>query len=175
MRIRRIAKLLEERKDGVLREMLKGYVERGMENMVYHILIMVIGVLLFAAGITDIRKKQISRRFLLVLLPVCLAAARLKADFGVSDALGGMAVGLCAVGISMMSREQIGRGDGLVIAAVGLVLGAPGCLAAVCAASLMMCAAAIAVLIFKKGNRRTRLPFLPAIFAGYVLCVGPVL
>lgn len=143
--------------------------------MIYHILIMTIGVLLFAAGIIDIRKKQISRGFILVLLLVCLAAAQLKEDFGVFDALGGMAIGLCALGISMMSREQIGRGDGFVIAAVGLVLGAYRCLAVVCAASLMMFAAAVVVLIFKKGNWRTRLPFLPAIFVGYLLCAGQIL
>lgn len=139
--------------------------------MIYHILIMVIGVLLFAAGITDIRKKQISRGWILALLVVCLAAVWFKGDFELFDMLGGMTVGLCAVGLSMMSRGQIGRGDGLVITAIGIVLGGNRCLAVVSSASFMMCAAAIAVLALKKGNRHTRLPFLPAVFAGYALCV----
>ena len=86
------------------------------------------------------------------------------------DAAGGLAIGLCAIGISMASREQIGRGDGIVIAAVGFVLGVRKCLAVVSTASILMCAAAIIVLIMKKGNRRTRLAFLPALFAGYVVC-----
>ena len=70
----------------------------------------------------------------------------------------------------MISREQIGRGDGIVIAVIGLVLGFRRCLAVVSVASLVMCAAAIVVLLFKKGNRRTQLAFLPALFVGYVLC-----
>ena len=61
-------------------------------------------------------------------------------------------------------------GDGIVIAVIGLVLGFRRCLAVVSVASLEMCAAAIVVLLFKKGNRRTQLAFLPALFVGYVLC-----
>lgn len=143
-----------------------------MNQMIYDVFIVVIGILLFVAGITDIRKKQINRGFLLTLMLVCFAAIPFKKDFGIFDAVGGFVIGLCAIGISMMSREQIGRGDGFVIAAVGLVLGARRCMAAVFAASFIMCIIAILVLLLKRGNRHTRLPFLPAVFAGYVLCVG---
>ena len=138
--------------------------------MVYQILIVAIGILLFIAGVSDIKKRQVNRRFLLTLMVVCLAAVLFKSDFGIMDAAGGLAIGLCAIGISMASREQIGRGDGIVIAAVGFVLGVRKCLAVVSTASILMCAAAIIVLIMKKGNRRTRLAFLPALFAGYVVC-----
>lgn len=143
-----------------------------MNHLIYNIFIVVIGILLFAAGITDIRKKQINRGFLLVLMLVCFAAIPFKEDFGIYEAAGGFAIGLCSIGISMMSREQIGRGDGIVIAAVGLVLGARRCMAAVFAAAFIMCIIAIIILLLKRGNRHTKLPFLPAVFAGYVICVG---
>lgn len=142
-----------------------------MNWTLYRIFIIIIGVLLFMAGIVDIRKKQISRGFLLVLMLVCVAAAFCKEDFGIFDAAGGAAIGLCAIGVSMMARGQIGRGDGMVIAVVGLVLGGHRCLAAVCMASFIMCLAAIVVLVTKKGGRGTRLAFLPALFTGYVLCL----
>lgn len=140
-----------------------------MYYIMYRILTAVIGILLFIAGITDIRKKQISRKLLLALLLVCIAAVMLKEDFGIFDAAGGLAIGLCAIGISMVSREQIGMGDGIVIAVVGLVLGTRRCLAVVSTASFLMCIVAIAILIIKKGNRHTRLAFLPALFIGYAL------
>ena len=73
--------------------------------------------------------------------------------------------------MSIATREQIGRGDGIVIAAVGIALGARKCLLVVFTASFLMAAAAIVVLIFRKGGRQTRLPFLPAIFVGYAVCV----
>lgn len=141
-----------------------------MYFMIYRILIVTVGVLLLAAGITDIRKRQISRRFLLLLTLVCIAAVLFRGSFAIMDAAGGIAIGFCVIGISMISREQIGRGDGIVIAMIGLVLGFRRCLAAVSVASLLMSAAAIVVLLFKKGNRRTQLAFLPALFVGYVLC-----
>lgn len=141
-----------------------------MYFMIYRVLIVTVGVLLLAAGITDIRKRQISRRLLMLLMLVCIAAVLFRGSFAIMDAAGGIAIGFCVIGISMISREQIGRGDGIVIAMIGLVLGFRRCLAAVSVASLLMSAAAIVVLLFKKGNRRTQLAFLPALFVGYVLC-----
>lgn len=141
-----------------------------MYFMIYRVLIVTVGVLLLAAGITDIRKRQISRRFLMLLTLVCIAAVLFRGSFAIMDAAGGIAIGFCVIGISMISREQIGRGDGIVIAMIGLVLGFRRCLVAVSVASLLMSAAAIVVLLFKKGNRRTQLAFLPALFVGYVLC-----
>ncbi len=140
-----------------------------MYFMIDRVLVVVVGVLLLIAGITDIRKRQISRRLLMLLTLVCIVAVLVRGSFAVMAA-GGMAIGLCVIGISMISREQIGRGDGIVIAVIGLVLGFRRCLAVVSVASLVMCAAAIVVLLFKKGNRRTQLAFLPALFVGYVLC-----
>ena len=80
-------------------------------------------------------------------------------------------VGLGIIGLSVISKEQIGKGDGLVIAAVGIAFGARRCFLVLSTASFVMCVIAIGVLLLKKGGRQTRLPFLPALFAGYVLCV----
>lgn len=123
-----------------------------MYFMIDRVLVVVVGVLLLIAGITDIRKRQISRRLLMLLTLVCIVAVLVRGSFAVMDAAGGMAIGLCVIGISMISREQIGRGDGIVIAVIGLVLGFRRCLAVVSVASLVMCAAAIVVLLFKRGT-----------------------
>ena len=143
----------------------------GIQLTLYQLLMVAIGILLLAAGIVDIRKRQISRVQLLIILLVCCAVIPLKQEFGVVDAVGGLSIGLCAIGVSIATREQIGRGDGIVIAAVGIALGARKCLLVVFTASFLMAAAAIVVLIFRKGGRQTRRPFLPAIFVGYAVCV----
>ncbi|MDE6221769.1 MAG: prepilin peptidase [Lachnospiraceae bacterium] len=142
-----------------------------MQIIIYNVIMAVIGMLLFVTGIIDIRKRQISRGMLLVLLLVCCLVVPLKEEFGVLDAIGGLTIGLCAIGISIATREQIGKGDGIVIAAVGIALGARKCLLVVFAASFVICIIAIAVLLLRRGGRQTRLPFLPAIFVGYLLCV----
>lgn len=130
-----------------------------------------IGLLLFAAAVMDLKRKSISRGLIFALMIVCLVGIFVREDFGIWNAVSGAALGFCAVGLSMVSREQIGRGDGLVIAALGLVLGFRECLAVVCLASVLMALVSVVVLLLKKGNRNTRLPFIPALFVGYVTCM----
>lgn len=142
-----------------------------IQLIIYRMLMAAIGLLLFAAGIVDIRTRQIGRKQIWLLLFVCSAVIPLKADFGILDAAGGMSIGLCAIGVAIATKEQIGKGDGIVIAALGIALGARKCLLLVLAALFMMCMAAVLVLLLKKGGRQTRLPFLPAVFAGYLLCM----
>ncbi|MDE7208194.1 MAG: A24 family peptidase [Lachnospiraceae bacterium] len=141
----------------------------------YIIIAVVIGVLLFAAGVMDLKSKTISRRLILALAVASLAGALINVfvgkEFGVWEVVGGVLIGVCAIGLSMISREQIGRGDGLVIAAIGLMLGFRRCLFAVCMASIIMTLVSVIILILRKGNRNTRLPFIPALFAGYVMCM----
>ena len=45
-----------------------------MYFMIDRVLVVVVGVLLLIAGITDIRKRQISRRLLMLLTLVCIVA-----------------------------------------------------------------------------------------------------
>ena len=131
----------------------------------------IMGLLPFAAAMMDLKSRQISRGFIFVLLFVSFASIFVRADFNIWNAVGGALIGICAVGLSMISREQIGRGDGLVIAALGIALGFRECLATVCLASVIMALVSGVVLLLKKGNRKTRLPFIPALFMGYVTCI----
>lgn len=137
----------------------------------FFVISIIIGILLLVAGMMDLKSKSISRGFIFILMLVCLIGAFAKNNFGIWDAVGGILIGLCAVGLSMASREQIGRGDGLVIAAIGLALGFRQCLFLVCIASVIMALVSVGVLIFRKGNRDTRLPFVPALFAAYAVCM----
>ena len=141
----------------------------------YIIIAVVIGVLLFAAGVMDLKSKTISRGLILALAVAGFVGALINVfmnkEVGIWEAVGGVLIGLCAIGLSMISREQIGRGDGLVIAAIGLMLGFRSWLFAGCMASVIMTLVSVIILILRKGNRNTRLPFIPALFAGYVMCI----
>ena len=141
-------------------------------SLIYLGILFCVGILLFFAGIRDFRKREISRRQILILTLICLIGIPFKTHFGLWNALGGAAVGLCIVGISIASRGQIGRGDGMVLGAIGLLLGFRGCLAVACLASWIMAIISATLSILKKGNRHTKLPFLPALFVGYIAYIG---
>lgn len=142
----------------------------------YFIIAVITGILLLAAGVMDLKNKSVSRGMILLLMLTCLLGALtrvfLNQGFGLGDAVGGVLIGFCMIGLSVISREQIGRGDGFVIAAIGLILGFRKCLFAVCMASIIMTLVSVIVLILRKGNRNTKLPFIPALFAGYVMCMA---
>ncbi len=58
-----------------------------------------------------------------------------------------------------------------MITALGLALGFTRCLYVVCIASIIMTVVSVFILVLRKGNRTTRVPFIPALFAGYMVCI----
>ena len=127
------------------------------------------GLLLFLAGIEDVRKKEIRIIYIVAMGIVACVGCLFRQNHSWYGALGGALIGLCMLGISLLSEEQIGRGDGLVIAALGLFFGVRNTLGMVCFASIFMLPVALFTIITKKGKTKIRLPFLPALFLGYVM------
>jgi leader peptidase (prepilin peptidase)/N-methyltransferase len=146
---------------------VKGYGFR----MVNCILMIVIGVMLLFAGIADIKSLSVSRRFIFIFLAICLVTVFTGQSPNLMSALLGTLVGICALGISIISDGQIGKGDCYVIAALGLVLGFRGSLVVVCISSMIMCIIAVIMLILKKGDKKTKLPFIPVLFASYAIFI----
>lgn len=130
------------------------------------------GLLLFMAGIEDIRKKEISVIYLAAMGIVALCGCVCRENFNWYGAAGGFLVGLCMIAVSQMSGEQIGRGDGMVVAALGILCGVRNTLGIVCFASIFMLVPVCILLVGKRGNRKTRLPFLPALFLGYLMSLA---
>ena len=94
-------------------------------------------LLLFLAGIEDIRKKKIHILTIFAMGVTALLGCMLRQDYGWYGALGGFLIGICVIGISIISGEQIGRGDGMVIAALGILCGVRNTLGIVCFALLL--------------------------------------
>ena len=115
-------------------------------DIIYILALILVGIILMAAGIIDLIKKEIGMGFIISLAVICIIGLIFKGNNNLFNTLGGLCIGLCAVGISMASREQIGRGDGMVICAVGALIGFRGCLTMVCFASLIMAAVSIIIL-----------------------------
>ena len=132
------------------------------------------GLLLFLAGMEDLRKKEVHIIYIITIGMIAVCGCFLRQNYSWYGALGGFFIGLCMIGISQISGEQIGKGDGMIIAALGVFCGVRDTLGIVCFASIFMLVPAFVLLISKKGSKKTRLPFLPALFLGYVtsLLVG---
>ncbi|MBP5653036.1 MAG: prepilin peptidase [Lachnospiraceae bacterium] len=86
-----------------------------------------------------------------------------------TDRLLGLAVGLILLLAAKLSKEMIGYGDAAVLCITGTATGL-GMTAVITAVSLFLLLA-YSVTMLAKGrlNKKSRIPFLPFIFAGYVL------
>ena len=129
------------------------------------------GLLLFLAGIEDMKKREIRMIYIVAMGLVACLGCFFRQNYNWYGAIGGVLIGVSMLGISLISEEQIGRGDGLVIAAIGLFFGVRNTLGMVCFASLFMLPIAFVVILIKKEKKKIRLPFLPALFLGYVVTI----
>lgn len=79
----------------------------------------------------------------------------------------GMLPGVLLLGMAHITGK-IGAGDGLVLMVLGMLVGYKECLMFTCCSLLLMSVWCIGVLCFKKGNRNTRIPYLPFLAVVYM-------
>ena len=81
----------------------------------------------------------------------------------------GVVPGAVVLLISFVTKESIGRGDGLVLCVLGVFCGWRQCLAVFGMALVLAAVLAMVLLVFHRAGRKTELPFLPSLFGGYLL------
>lgn len=150
-------------------------IEMGIE-ILRIIIYTVTGIILFAASLKDIASKSISKRMIFIMLTVDIvsaAALSICTDAGITwwGILGGICIGLCAIGASMITGGHIGLGDGYVIMAIGILTGFTDCLVIVSIASFIMAVGACILIAIKKGSRNTKIAFIPALFVAYLVVI----
>lgn len=129
-------------------------------------------ILLLVATVEDIKEKKV-HIVLLIFLLVVGGIGGISAFFEQSQnlwqLLGGLIIGVCMIGFSLLSQGNIGMADGIIIMALGIFSGARDCLVIVSIASLAMAFISIVILCLRRGNRYTRMPFVPALLMGFCL------
>ncbi|MDE5932736.1 MAG: prepilin peptidase [Lachnospiraceae bacterium] len=67
---------------------------------------------------------------------------------------------------SFLTGEKVGYGDGLLLIIAGLLLGAYRCFLALCIGLVFSAAISLFLLLFRKANRHSRIPFAPFLVLG---------
>lgn len=136
-----------------------------------HIFYGITGVGLFIASVEDIRKKQISLLHIIVLLLAACVWAVWGREITIMNRVAGAAIGIGMLGIAQLTEEKIGKADAFIITALGILLGFRSCLIIVTIACGLMSMLAIGILVSKKGTKQTKIPFVPALSVGYLICL----
>lgn len=128
------------------------------------------GLLLTLYTVQDIKQKKINLRFALLLIPFLIAQIVFNADIAVLDRLGGVVLGTVFLGVSRITKEKIGIGDGWVILLLGAVLGGGQSIQIIFYSFLCLMAAAMILVIFFHVSKNKTVPFIPFLLCGFLFC-----
>lgn len=136
----------------------------------YHwILNILLGVLLGISAWIDIRKKIVSDKILVLSFCLGIVVFLIFQPFTILWAAGGTLIGMLVMGISKLTKGQIGMGDGKLLCVTGIYLGVYKNLELFFTALLLASIWGIIVLMIRKADRKTELPFVPFLMMAYVV------
>ena len=130
----------------------------------------VLGAILVAQSVSDIRSKRLPFWITGMGMVVGIALWLLAGNVHLTD-LVALIPGLICLGISKISKEAIGYGDGLLLIMMGWYL-ALGQLLEVCMWAFTLAGIfGLFLLVTKKKKGKQEIPFVPFLLIGYVLGV----
>ena len=124
-------------------------------------------VYLAAAAVTDIRKQEVSVKTAGVAAVLAVILRMAAGDINLLSWLAGLLPGILVLLIGKVTGEVVGYGDGIAILVCGLFLGARGCTGCVIIGLFLTFPVSLVLLLWKKADRKSRMPFLPFLLAGY--------
>lgn len=130
--------------------------------------LILLGVLVVLAWM-DMRWKELPLWLLAISGVAGTILYVMEQPFSVGCLAGGAAIGGVVCLAALVSKESIGMGDGILLCVTGLYLGGWRNLLLFFLASVFASAAAVVMLVVKKGDRKSRLPFVPCLLAADVI------
>lgn len=138
--------------------------------MIQKITEIAVPVLFLGIGsIRDIRTGRIRVRWLLFAAMIFGILALVVQQRDAAGLMLSLLPGSCLLLLGFITREQIGYGDGAAVLILGLVMQAELLLRLLLTASLLLSAVGLFLLIGKKLQRSSRIPYLPFLLAGMVI------
>ena len=128
-----------------------------------------LGTFLFVEGIRDLRKHKIS---MLAVIVAGVMGGILQFDSLEENGweiLGGIFIGIALLILAKVTKEKIGYGDGWVLMVSGIYLGVRGNMYLLLLSLFLASLVSICLLVFKKVNKKTELPFVSFVLPGYLL------
>lgn len=133
-------------------------------------------ILLVVGSIFDIKYKSLLGWFLMIGGALAVGLAALLKPVSLWEMAGGLFLGVLLFGISLVTRGALGRGDGIFLGIIGLNLGFSTVFSIFTGALLLAAVLAILLIIIKRVNKNTALPFLPFLGVSYgILCISSFL
>lgn len=115
--------------------------------------------------VTDIKNKTIPIS-VMILFGIFAAVYAVIGNKHILEIIYSLTPGAFLLALSLCTRESIGYGDGLLVMVLGVLVGFSICLLTVISGMIISGVFALILLIFRKVNGKTRLPFIPFLTMG---------
>lgn len=94
-------------------------------------------------------------------------------NFTITELLGGMLIGLLLMLLSIISKESIGMGDGLLLMITGVYLGGRENLKLFFIGNFILGMCALFLLVICKKSKKYKIAFIPCLLIAYIyICAG---
>ena len=128
-------------------------------------------IVLIIEAVTDFRKKEINIPASVILVFAAFGMYFLGKDISATNAIIGFAEGLILILVSVVTKGQIGIGDGILLASCGLMLGGRDNMVMFFFACLSSAIVSALMMIIKKADKKTKIPFVPFMIPGFLVMV----
>lgn len=128
-------------------------------------------IVLNIEAVTDFKKQEVNIFVSGILMAAALAMLIFAKDISVLNAIIGIAEGVLLILISFMTKGQIGIGDGILLTACGLMLGGKDNFLMFFFACLFSAVVSGLIMIIKKADKKTKIPFVPFMIPGFLVMV----
>lgn len=122
-------------------------------------------------AIEDIRKKTISVQYLPVFALAGVCIHLYLQDMTVIQMMFGMLLGLGILGVSWITEESIGIGDGILLIVSGIFLGGVDNFELLCISLLYTALFSLLMLMFGICKKNQEIPFVPFLFLAYITMI----
>lgn len=139
-----------------------------MYKIVHICLIIILGVIC----VFDIKRKKIPVYMLIILAAAGIISNFTVGEFDIEKRIIAMLPGMILLIVSMITKQQIGYGDGLIILIMGLYIDIDDILSIVLSSFLLSSIAAIILMTVFKKKKNFEMAFSPFLLIGYGLVKG---
>lgn len=139
-----------------------------MYKIVHICLIIILGVIC----VFDIKRKKIPVYMLIILAAAGIISNFTVGEFDIEKRIIAMLPGMILLIVSMITKQQIGYGDGMIILIMGLYIDIDDILSIVLSSFLLSSIAAIILMTVFKKKKNFEMAFSPFLLIGYGLVKG---
>ena len=139
-----------------------------MYKIVHICLIIILGVIC----VFDIKRKKIPVYMLIILAAAGIISNFTVGEFDIEKRIIAMLPGMILLIVSMITKQQIGYGDDMIILIMGLYIDIDDILSIVLSSFLLSSIAAIILMTVFKKKKNFEMAFSPFLLIGYGLVKG---